>query len=221
MTRHFQHMTTAKARHLLEQSAPFLETSFASGARYPGRLNELRVTTETASREACRSRKERPQLRYGIHPSPFGPALLALSAKGICRLDFFDDDGADTLEQLRKDWPHAELIADNKATATPFRDIFTPLQNKPPKLLLHLCGTDFQLKVWQVLLQIPPGCLASYQRIAEQIGQPTAARAVGHAIGRNPICYLVPCHRVVRGDGSIGGYRSGIQRKQMMLAAEK
>lgn len=219
--RYLQHLTSSKARQLLDQSASILETSFASGLSSPSRLHDLLVAVEAVTPGEVRSKGENLHLRYGMHPTPFGSALIGVTSRGICRLDFFDDDGISTLKQLHKDWPNAQLTEDSDATATIVKKIFAPMLNEPANpLILHLHGTNFQLKVWQALLHIPPGCLAAYRQIAEKIGQPTAARAVGQAIGQNPICYLIPCHRVLRGDGSIGGYRGGLQRKEVLLAVE-
>jgi len=219
--RYLQYLTSARARQLLDQSAPILDATFASGLSGPSRLHDLLVATEAVTPGEYQRKGARLQIRYGMHPTPFGPALIGLTARGICRLDFFDDNGVKTLAQLRRDWPNAELVEDERATAKVLSTAFTALLSKPEKpLMLHLRGTNFQLKVWQALLQIPPGCLAGYRRIAEHIGQPTAARAVGHAIGQNPICYIIPCHRVLRSDGSIGGYRGGIPRKEVLLMTE-
>lgn len=218
--RYLQYLTSEKARQLLDQSASILETSYATGLSGPSRLHDLLVAVEAVTPGEYRSKGEQLQLRYGIHATPFGPALIALTARGICRLDFFDDDGIKTLDQLRKDWPNAMLIEDHRATSPLVKDLFAPLQQPSKPLLLHLRGTNFQLKVWQALLQIPSGCLASYRHIAHLINQPAAVRAVGHAIGRNPICYIIPCHRVLRSDGTIGGYRSGTLRKEIILATE-
>ena len=219
--RYLQHLTSTRARQLLDQSASILETTFASGLSGPSRLHDLIVVTEAVTPGEYRSKGEHLQLRYGMHPTPFGRALAGLTVRGICRLDFFDDDGATTLEQLRRDWPNAELVEDQSATARVINQAFAALPDTPEKpLMLHLRGTNFQLKVWQALLNIPPGCLADYRRIAEHIGQPKAARAVGHAIGQNPLCYIIPCHRVLRSDGSLGGYRSGTLRKEVMLMSE-
>jgi len=174
------------------------------------------VTTETTT-DRQHGSLEPIRITYGNHPTPFGSALVAFSPIGLCHLDFFDDDGTGTLEQLRKNWPHGIFHQDQAATSILIQQILAP-HSQP--LRLHLRGTDFQLKVWQRLLDIPPGHLISYQELAQLINQPTAARAVGGAVGRNPICYLIPCHRVIRSDGSIGGYRSGIARKKTLLASE-
>jgi AraC family transcriptional regulator, regulatory protein of adaptative response / methylated-DNA-[protein]-cysteine methyltransferase len=183
------------------------------------------ITTETTTTGQHHRSAQPIDITYGNHPTPFGQALVAFTPEGLCHLDFFDDDGTATLTQLHKNWPHANFCEDRSATAPLIKKVFTApaqqLSQQPSQpLRLHLRGTDFQLKVWQRLLDIPPGSLISYRDLARSIGQPAAARAVGGAVGRNPICYLIPCHRVVRSDGSIGGYRSGLPRKKMLLASE-
>ncbi|MBW6509932.1 MAG: methylated-DNA--[protein]-cysteine S-methyltransferase [Desulfuromonadales bacterium] len=179
------------------------------------------ITTETTAKQQLKISTELIQITYGSHPTPFGPALIAFTAKGLCHLDFFDDDSIRALTQLHKNWPHATFYQDQGATTTLTQRVFAPpSQQDSQSLRLHLRGTDFQLKVWLRLLNIPPGHLISYQELAQLIDQPSAARAVGGAVGRNPICYLIPCHRVVRSDGSIGGYRSGVARKKALLASE-
>ncbi|MBE0574507.1 MAG: methylated-DNA--[protein]-cysteine S-methyltransferase [Desulfuromonadales bacterium] len=219
--RYLQYLTSEKAKQLLDQSMPLLETSFAAGLSGSGRLHDLLVNVDAVTPGEYRSKGEHLLIRYGIHATPFGQALIALTARGICHLDFFDDDGATAFKQLRKNWSNAEFMEDLDATMAVKQAAFSPrslLSSKP--LLLHLQGSNFQLKVWQALLQIPPGCLASYRQIAQHIGQPSASRAVGSAIGQNPICYIIPCHRVLRSDGTIGGYRSGTARKEVLLSAE-
>lgn len=179
------------------------------------------ITTETRAPDQRHRPAEPIQITYGNHSTPFGSALIAFTPLGLCHLDFFDNDGITALAQLRKNWPHANLCEDRSATAPLIRLVFTPLQQQPAQpLRLHLRGTDFQLQIWQKLLDIPPGKLISYRELAQRIGHPAAARAVGRAVGQNPVCYLIPCHRVVRSDGSIGGYRSGITRKKTLLTSE-
>ncbi|MBD1400571.1 methylated-DNA--[protein]-cysteine S-methyltransferase [Pelovirga terrestris] len=179
------------------------------------------ITTETTTTQQLDRSAEPIHIIYGNHPTPFGPALIAFTPRGLCHLDFFDDDGIAALAQLRKNWPQANLCEDHSATTTLTQQVFAPpSQHDSQTLRLHLRGTDFQLKVWLRLLHIPPGQLISYQELAQAIDQPKAVRAVGGAVGRNPICYLIPCHRVVRSDGSIGGYRSGIARKKTLLVSE-
>lgn len=219
--RYLQHLTSTRVKQLLEQSIPLLETSFAAGLSGPGRLHDLLVNVEAVTPGEYRSKGEQLQIRYGFHPTPFGQALIALTTRGICQLDFFDDDGATAMAQLRKTWSQAQLMEDQDSTKGVVETAFSPqIMSSSKPLLLHLKGTNFQLKVWQALLQIPPGCLASYHQIAQYIEQPKAARAVGHAIGQNPICYIIPCHRVLRSDGAIGGYRSGTERKEVLLSSE-
>lgn len=161
------------------------------------------------------------QIVYGFHSTPFGNALIAQTSGKICYLDFCDDAGASVLTGLRTHWPEATLLEDHQAIAMTAGRIFQPDNEQSTQpLTLYLKGSDFQRKVWLALLQIPRGQVTSYHQIAQIIDRPKAARAVGHAIGCNPICYLIPCHRVVRSDGSIGGYRSGIPRKRILLASE-
>lgn len=210
-------LTRNRARQLLNQSVPLPD----SDPDNPPLFNDLIIATDIIPRDKHRRTRERQPLRYGIHPTPFGSALVAISTIGLCRLDFVDNNTLDKLEQLRKSWPNAELIEDKQLTAGMAERVFAPRSVTTDKpLLLHLRGTSFQIKVWQALLGIAPGCICDYRRIAEQIGRPTAARAVGHAIGQNPLCYIIPCHRVIRSDGSPGGYRGGILRKKVMLTIE-
>lgn len=179
------------------------------------------ITTETTTTQQLNRSAGSIQITYGSHPTPFGSALIAFTAQGICHLDFFDGAGDRALTQLHKNWPQAIFCEDRGATSSLMQQVFAPQsQQHSQALRLHLRGTDFQLKVWLRLLDIPPGHLISYQELAQLIDHPPAARAVGGAVGRNPICYLIPCHRVVRSDGSIGGYRSGLERKKMLLASE-
>ncbi len=156
------------------------------------------TTKETHDREM--------KIRWGVSPSPFGSMFLARSPRGITHLSFFDGDVTESLDVLRKDWPEAELIRDDSLTVKPHR--------------LHVKGTPFQMRVWQALLEIPEGSLSTYGKIAAAIGMPGASRAVGSAVGANRISLLIPCHRVIRADGGLGGYRWGAERKRVMLASE-
>jgi len=178
------------------------------------------VITESTTDQHNHRSAEPIRITYGNHPTPFGAALVAFTSFGLCHLDFFDDDGTCALLQLRKNWPHGTFYADQSATTLTQQVFAQQSQQKSQPLRLHLRGTDFQLKVWQQLLLVPPGDQISYQQLARLIGQPAAARAVGRAVGCNPICYVIPCHRVIRSDGSIGGYRSGIHRKKILLDSE-
>ncbi len=218
--RFLQHLTSEHAKHLLRASVPVLETSFAVGLSSPGRLHDLTVNVEAVTPGEIKSGGEGLRIAYGIQSSPFGDCLLAQTERGICRLEFIDrENPQQALERLKKDWPQAQLLEDPAATLETSEQIFEQGQKSSPLTLL-LRGTNFQLQVWQALLNIPVGNITSYGQLAKQLGQPGASRAVGTAVGQNPIGYLIPCHRVLRGDGNLGGYRWGIERKQAILGKE-
>jgi len=175
-------------------------------------------------------------ISWGIHPTPFGQALLATSDLGIARLAFLESDDAagreKALLELETAWPEARLVRDQEATAAPLISIFFSRKSGsgetasggtragPGSLPLHLKGTEFQLQVWRALMDIPSGEVTTYGRLAENLGRPGAARAVGRAVGANPLAYLIPCHRVVRANGELGSYRWGVERKRAMVARE-
>jgi len=217
--RFLQHLTTQYAKQLLRQSASVLETSFAVGLSSPGRLHDLLVTVEAVTPGEYKTGGENLQIVFGYHPTPFGECLLATTQRGICRLNFIDGNRQRLIDELYQDWPQAGIRRDDSLTAPQGEQIFTrPAAIKPLPLLLR--GTNFQLQVWQALLQIPEGSIASYGFLAKQLGQPAASRAVGNAVGQNPIAYLIPCHRVLRSDGGLGGYRWGSERKLAILGYE-
>ncbi|WP_321394260.1 methylated-DNA--[protein]-cysteine S-methyltransferase [uncultured Desulfuromusa sp.] len=220
--RFLQHLTTEHAKQLLQQSTSILDTSFHVGLSGPGRLHDLLVNVEAVTPGEYKSGGVDLHIDYAVHPTPFGQCFIAITERGICRLEFIDSPADQSaVQRLQKSWPKALLKEDRVKTEAVIQQVFNRDQspdNKP--LLLLLQGTNFQLKVWQALLKIPPGCITSYGYLAEKLGQPSAGRAVGTAIGNNPISYLIPCHRVLRGDGGIGGYRWGIDRKLAILAKE-
>lgn len=157
-------------------------------------------------------------LRYGFHPSPFGECLIGVTPRGLCHLVFVDSLAReDALGRLARDWPQAELVPDAEATRA-FAAMTSAPHERPP---LDLRGTAFQLRVWDALLTIPLGRVTTYGAIAAAIGAPRAVRAVGTAVGRNPVSFVVPCHRVIRSDGGIGGYAGGVERKRVMLEWER
>lgn len=217
--RFLQHLTSEQAKQLLRQSASVLETSFAIGLSSPGRLHDLLVQVEAVTPGEYKSGGAGLTISYGRHPTPFGDCLLAATSRGICHLSFIDADFAAALHSLHKVWPNATLQQDQVLTAPLAGQIFTPQPGAKPLPLL-LRGSNFQLKVWQALLQIPPGTICTYGYLAEKLGHPGASRAVGTAIGQNPLGYLIPCHRVLRSDGNPGGYRWGIDRKLAILGRE-
>lgn len=220
--RFLQYLTGEHAKQLLQQSTSILETSFAVGLSSPSRLHDLLINIDAVTPGEYKSGGTSLQIDYANHLTPFGNCLIAVTKRGICRLEFIDPDGEKTaLQRLQQDWPNANFKKDETVTENVIQQIFNPADSSATKpLSLLLQGTNFQLKVWQALLKIPEGCITSYGYLAEKIGQPKASRAVGTAIGNNPIGYLIPCHRVLRGDGEIGGYRWGIERKLTILGKE-
>ena len=190
-----------------------------SGLSSSGRLHDLFVTLEAMSPGEYKSAGTGLKIRYGIHETLFGAVLIAKTSRGICNLHFLDSASGSSAERLlQTEWPNATIIHDQQATAESYACIFHSPGQSP--LALHIKGTNFQIQVWQALLKIPPGGLTTYQRLAQTMGKPTAARAVGNAVGRNPVGYLIPCHRVIRGSGEVGGYRWGVDRKTMLLGWE-
>lgn len=220
--RFLQYLTADYAKQLLRDSLPLLDTSLAVGLSGPGRLHDLLINVEAMTPGEIKTGGQGVNIAYGIHPTPFGDCLLAQTERGICRLEFIDDDNRQQiLQRLQQDWPQSELHCETAATAATVERIFSPLrQHRQTPLTLLLRGTNFQLQVWQALLQIPPARITSYSSLAQSLGRPEASRAVGSAVGKNPIGYLIPCHRVLRKDGSLGGYRWGLERKQLILGCE-
>lgn len=220
--RFLQHLTSEQAIKYLKQSASVLETSLAVGLSGPGRLHDLMVNVEAVTPGEIKTGGAGLQISYGCHPTPFGDCLIAVTPRGICRLEFHDAaEKADLLGGLRHDWPEAGIEEDVQATQPIIEQIFFSKRSaEQSSILLLLRGTNFQLRVWRALLAIPPGFITSYGVIADLIEQPNAGRAVGTAIGNNPISYLIPCHRVLRSDGRIGGYRWGTERKLALLGRE-
>jgi O-6-methylguanine DNA methyltransferase len=161
------------------------------------------------------------QIVYGRHGTPFGDCLIAATPRGICHLLFLGTDPQEPAEPLlRREWPRADMQPDPSTTQVLRDRIFTPRANNSDPLALCVKGTNFQIQVWQALLQIPPGKTTTYRGLATAIGRPTAARAVGNALGRNPVAYVIPCHRVIRESGELGGFRWGLERKAALLAWE-
>ena len=218
--RFLQYLTVEHAKSRLEQTANMLDLTADVGLSGSGRLHDLFVTLEAMSPGEMRAGGAGLNIRFGIHQSPFGPCLIAASPRGICALHFLENQ-APAVALLRRDWPHAALVPDAAGTARLARRIFDPLAARHTQpLALLVRGTNFQIQVWRALLQLPFGSVASYRTIAAQVGHPVAARAVGNAIGANPIAWLIPCHRVIRESGLLGGYRWGEDRKAAILGWE-
>jgi AraC family transcriptional regulator of adaptative response/methylated-DNA-[protein]-cysteine methyltransferase len=209
--RFLQSLTLDYARSQLAATRDLLSLSFAAGLSGPGRLHDLFVTLDAVTPGEAKSGGLDVTIRYGVHPTPFGDALIAASTRGICKLHFLAP-GDNPSALLHADWPRATLLADATATAPLVAAIFDATRPTKP-LALWVKGSNFQIQVWRALLAIPSGRLATYQAIAQGIGRPRAARAVGSAIAANPLGYLIPCHRVICESGTPGGYRWGVSRK--------
>lgn len=218
--RFLQHLTVEDAKARIAASRSTLELAGDVGLSGPGRLHELFVTIEAMSPGEYRSGGAGQRIGYGIVSSPFGPCLIASTARGICTLRFLERNSGDGASALERDWPHARIELDEKTASALAERVFGPLRSPDRPLALLVKGTNFQVQVWRALLKIPYGGLTSYGRLARILGRPSAARAVGAAVGANPVAWLVPCHRVIRESGELGGYRWGTERKAAMLGWE-
>ena len=217
-----QAMTLDAARALLTDSASVLDASYEVGLSGPGRLHDLFVTHEAMTPGDFKARGEGLTLRYGFHPSPFGLALVMASPRGLTGLAFADPgEEAKALADMQGRWPRAQYIEDAAATAAYASRIFDPATWRADRpLRVVMIGSDFELRVWETLLSVPFGRATTYSDIASRIGRPSAARAVGTAVGRNPISFVVPCHRVLGKGGSLCGYHWGLTRKRAILGWE-
>ena len=220
-----QAITVDHARALLNGSASVLEAAYEVGLSGAGRLHDLFVSHEAMTPGEFKVRGEGLQISYGFHDSPFGDALVMATERGVAGLAFVDEEKgqtrADALADMTRRWPRATYVEAPWKTATHARQIFEPeawKREQPVRLVL--IGSDFDVRVWETLLKIPMGRAVSYADIARHLGQPNASRAVGSAVGRNPISFVVPCHRVLRGDGNLGGYHWGLTRKRALIGWE-
>jgi AraC family transcriptional regulator, regulatory protein of adaptative response / methylated-DNA-[protein]-cysteine methyltransferase len=220
--RFLQFLTKEGAKELLGRSENLLDTTHQVGLSSLGRLHDLFVTTEAVTPGEYKTRGEGLTIHYGIHLTPFGKCLIGLTERGICHLGFVPGSEGEAIDGLVNEWKEANMVEDYRSTAAlvgPIFDLRYDTRIKQP-LTLHLCGTNFQIKVWEALLQIPAGSATTYEGLAQRIGQPAASRAVGSAVGHNPIAVLIPCHRVIRKVGDFGNYRYGELRKKALLARE-
>jgi len=216
--RFLQFVTAEHARIMLSGATTVLDTSYAVGLSGGGRLHDLMVNVHAATPGEIKTGGEGVVIEYGIHASPFGPAFVATTPRGICALAFVSAEDPDrSLRELRKRWPSATLRQNQEGTADSVRSAFG---ERATDISLYLKGTNFQVRVWEALLRVPAGSAVTYEDIALAIGQPTAARAVGAAVGQNPIAYLIPCHRVLRKSGVFGDYHWGSARKKAILGWE-
>jgi AraC family transcriptional regulator of adaptative response/methylated-DNA-[protein]-cysteine methyltransferase len=215
-------LTLDHARKLLRDSASVLDAAYEVGLSGPSRLHDLFVTHEAMSPGEWKAGGEGLWLGYGFHPSPFGIALVIATERGLAGLAFADPgEEAAALDDMRGRWPRAQFREDTARTAPIARRIFDPgLWQRDRPLRVVMIGTDFEVRVWETLLKIPMGLATTYSDIATRIRAPKAARAVGAAVGKNPISFVVPCHRVIGKGGDLTGYHWGLTRKRAMLGWE-
>ena len=217
-----QYLTIEYAKQMLAQSHSVLDTSLEAGLSGPSRLHDLFVTFEAITPGEFKNKGEGLAITYGFHDTPFGQCLLATTERGICNLSFVEDNNREqALKELKAQWPNSTFIENSQYTQGLVNQVFqpdNPQSDTPVHLLLK--GTNFQVKVWEALLKIPEGMMVSYNDVAAAIGQPTATRAVASAIAKNPVAYLIPCHRVIRKMGVINNYRWGTPRKKAILGWE-
>ncbi|MGJ1204087.1 bifunctional transcriptional activator/DNA repair enzyme AdaA [Sphingobacterium lactis] len=215
-----QYTQVSFAKRLLkEEQRSLFDTHMITGMSSTSRLHDLFIQIEGMTPAEYKQGGEGLEIAYSFQQTPFGKCLIASTEKGICFMAFVDD-AQESLADLRKNFAKATLHEQETALHKEALALFTKDGNDLKAIKLHLKGTPFQLKVWQALLQIPLGEISSYKAIAEKIEQPTASRAVGTAIGQNPIAFLIPCHRVLQSSGGIGGYRWKPIRKSAMLGWE-
>ncbi|GAB3590014.1 methylated-DNA--[protein]-cysteine S-methyltransferase [Hymenobacter daeguensis] len=214
-----QFLSLDHAKRLLRQRASVAEAADEAGLSGTGRLHDLFVTLEAMTPGEYRHGGAALAIEYSFGDSPFGRYLVASTAKGLCKLVFTADD-AQALAELRQEWPNAAFIAAEAAAHAQVAGFFTRTFSPAQRLHLHLKGTAFQLKIWESLLRIPEGELRTYAQVAAAAEQDAAVRAAGTAIGANPVAYLIPCHRVIRGTGELGQYRWGAPRKAALVGWE-
>lgn len=220
--RFIQFLTLEHAKKLLEASHSVLDATYDAGLSSPGRLHDLFVNIEAMTPGEFKARGAGLRISFGFQPSPFGECLLAVTDRGICGLGFNDVGGrAQSLHDFQERWPEAHWEENVRLTHPYITRIFGVRRengNRPLTLLLH--GTNFQVKVWEALLRIPMGTVVPYEELATTVCSPQATRAVAGAVAKNPIAFLIPCHRVIRKAGVIGGYHWGAARKKAILAWE-
>ncbi len=212
-----QFLTIEHAKKLLEQGSSTLRTSYDVGLSGTGRLHDLFVKIESVSPGEYKSQGDEVRILYGFYNSLFGDVLIAETPKGICHLSFVPNRKT-ALDELTSKWKNAQMLEKKGKQSLVVMNFLNKQTSPSKRMILDLKGTGFQIKVWEALLKIPQGQLLSYGDIAKMIGQPKSARAVGSAIGKNPIAYVIPCHRVIRETGIIGQYRWGEVRKSTMIA---
>ena len=219
--RFLQVLTLERAKQLLSESKPLLEISDALGLSSGSRLYDHFVHLEAVTPGEYKTGGAGLTIEYAVHDSPFGKAFIATTPRGICNFAFLDRMEIDEhLTALLQKWPHAMVHENRQRTLAVIKDMFGEERKLDRPVSLHVSGTNFQISVWKALLQIPPATVVSYSKVATAIGHPSSARAVGLAVGANPVAFLIPCHRVIQQSGKLGGYHWGETRKQAIHAWE-
>ncbi len=219
--RFLQALTLERAKRLLKEPRALLDVAHELGLSGGSRLYDHFVQLEAVTPGEHKRQGEGVCIEYGVHATPLGSVLVATTPRGICRMGFVDATSADELlARLAREWPRSTLHHRPEATAYVVDALFAAPKAEPGTLALHVTGTNFQVAVWRALLTIPEGQLASYTHIAQALGMPKSSRAVGNAVGANPIALWIPCHRVIQQSGALGGYRWGLPKKQMVQAWE-
>lgn len=218
-----QCLTLEHVKHLLRNGDNVFDAALNAGLSGPGRLHDLCVTLEAASPGEMKNGGAGMQIEYGFGETPFGQALIAETKRGICHLSFVDGHGRNSARNfLTSQWSNAKLNRNDARIAELSAKIFTQVRDgvSRPTLRAFVRGTPFQLRVWRALLRVPSGSLTTYGRLAQAIGQSQAARAVGSAVGANPIAFIIPCHRVIRETGALGNYHWDPIRKRAIVGWE-
>lgn len=220
--RFLQFLTKEYAKTLLEKSINLLDVTYESGLTSPGRLHDLFVTCEAVTPGEYKTKGAGLEIAYGYHATPFGECMLARTDRGICGLSFVQNtDRQSAFADLKNRWANARLVQEPETTRSFVKRIFNPSAEKnSAPLHLILNGTNFQIKVWEALIKIPMGAVVSYETVAAHIGMPKASRAVGNAVGSNPVSFVIPCHRVIRKTAEFGNYGGGVARKMAILGWE-
>lgn len=219
--RFLQALTLERGKQLMQSSTSLLDIAHSLGLSGGSRLYDHFVQLEAVTPGEHKRQGEGVEITYGVHETPLGHIFVAITPRGICRMGFVDATSADDLlVRLAKEWPRSTFHHNPVATRYAVEAIFAKPEASPASLSLHVTGTNFQVAVWRALLTIPEGQWASYTHIAQALGAPNSSRAVGNAVGANPIALWIPCHRVIQQSGALGGYRWGIAKKQMVQAWE-
>lgn len=215
-----QYLTLQTAKKSLNNKATLFDAAFDSGLSGTGRLHDLFVKIKGMTPGEFKNGGQALTLSYSIHESPFGDMMVASTSRGICKISFLED--SQTPEDiLREEFPNATIEHDEKAEHADALQLFGSDVFDKPKISLHVKGTPFQINVWEALINIPVADLRSYSEVASEIGKPNASRAVGSAVAKNPVAFLIPCHRVIQATGHFGNYRWGRARKAAMIGWER